>query len=167
MIYRYRKWNGKLKKKHDFKHSGFIWGWTNSYWLFMSPFAPFSLYASTKNAIFVALTVDRDLHCPDIGAWDVIRSNAFIRSWLLFGDGCQFQMFPLRHKFMSACGGRKNETGRNALFKILANKWPLLTLTDFSLCTWMISNAYLALNYNSLIDTNKICWPDTNLKWFV
>lgn len=66
------------------------------------------------NVRVLALTVDCDLHRPDIRARYVIRSDAFIRSRLLLGDGCQLQMFPLNHKFMSACGeGKKQKEERH------------------------------------------------------
>lgn len=74
----------------------------------------------------LALTVDSDLHCPDIRAWDVIRSNAFIWSWLLFGDGCQFQVLALHHKSVGSCG-EKTCACINILIWGISNLW----LTDF------------------------------------
>lgn len=51
----------------------------------------------------LTLTVDSDLHGPDVWAGDVVRGNAFIGSRLLFGDGFQLHVLPFRHKFVSAC----------------------------------------------------------------
>lgn len=56
----------------------------------------------------LTLTIDSDLHGPDIWAWDVVGGDAFIGSRLLFGDGFQLHVLPFRHKFVSACRKKKN-----------------------------------------------------------
>lgn len=69
-----------------------------------------------KRQIALALTVDGDLHCPDIGVRDVIRSDAFIRSRLLFGDGFQLHVFSLCHEFMNSWGEGKAQ-GKKCIMK--------------------------------------------------
>lgn len=98
----------------------------NSYWMFLiiiSNLLPeckiFFFLDFFKPSFPLALTVDGDLHCPDIWAGDIVGGDAFIWSRLLFGDGFQLHVLSFCHKFVSACREKTEQCGiRDKPFRV-------------------------------------------------